>query len=50
MSAITPIDTLPSPDRQQYSNETNNHEYEDQIVQEFNHLLEKSKRLFNGLR
>jgi hypothetical protein len=39
MTAITPI-----------SNENNSHEYEEKIVQEFAHLLEKSKQLFNGLR
>ncbi|CAF3820129.1 unnamed protein product [Adineta steineri] len=32
------------------SNQNNGHESEDKIVQEFGHLLEKSKQLFNGLR
>ncbi|CAF1412934.1 unnamed protein product, partial [Adineta steineri] len=32
------------------SNQNNGHENEDKIVQEFGHLLEKSKQLFNGLR
>ncbi len=51
MTAITPIDQFASPSNQKYSNENNNnHEFEDKIVQEFNHLLEKSKQLFNGLR
>lgn len=42
MAAVAPIDTLLLTDNQQ--------ENEDKIVQEFNHLLEKSKHLFNGLR
>jgi hypothetical protein len=50
MAAVTPIDKLASPGSHQYSNENINHESEDKIVQEFSHLLEKSKHLFNGLR
>jgi hypothetical protein len=50
MAAVTPIDKLPSTDKNKYLNEDNHHEDEDKIIQEFNHLLEKSKHLFNGLR
>ena len=35
---------------QAHLNEGNGDDYEDKIVQEFSHLLEKSKQLFNGLR
>jgi hypothetical protein len=50
MATVTPIDKLASPGNHQYFNENINHEDEDKIVQEFSHLLEKSKQLFNGLR
>lgn len=42
MAAVAPIDKLSLADNHQESDE--------KIVQEFNHLLEKSKHLFNGLR
>ena len=48
--SIIPIDKLASPGNHQYSSQNNGHEDEDKIVQEFSHLLEKSKQLFNGLR
>ena len=50
MTAITPIDQFASPSKEKYSEQTNNHEHEEKIVQEFSHLLDKSKQLFNGLR
>ena len=34
----------------QYLNEGHGDDYDEKIVQEFSHLLEKSKQLFNGLR
>ncbi len=49
-ASMTPTDKLASPGNHQYSDQNNSHEDEDKIVQEFNHLLEKSKQLFNGLR
>jgi len=48
--SMIPNDKLASPGNHQYSSQNNSHEDEDKIVQEFNHLLEKSKQLFNGLR
>jgi hypothetical protein len=39
MTAIAPI-----------ANDIDTDEHEEKIVQEFAHLLEKSKQLFNGLR
>jgi hypothetical protein len=39
-----------TPTEQQHLAEGNGDDYEDKIVQEFSHLLEKSKQLFNGLR
>jgi len=39
-----------SPDNPSQHHDDQNDEFEDKIVQEFGHLLEKSKQLFNGLR
>jgi hypothetical protein len=39
-----------TPTEPQPLNEGNGEDYEEKIVQEFSHLLEKSKQLFNGLR
>lgn len=50
MSTSIAVDQFASPEHQQYSHENHNHESEEKIVQEFTHLLEKSKQLFNGLR
>jgi len=46
-AGMTPTEKNTSTDDQQHLNEDNN---EDKIVQEFSHLLEKSKQVFNGLR
>ncbi|CAF3648141.1 unnamed protein product [Rotaria sordida] len=48
--SLTSTDKIPSSGNHEYSKENNDQEYEDKIVQEFSHLLEKSKQLFNGLR
>ena len=45
--AVTSNERMTSIGDQQSSNEDG---YDDKIVQEFSHLLEKSKQLFNGLR
>ena len=50
MSTNTPVDQFASPEHQHYSTENHHQESEEKIVQEFTHLLEKSKQLFNGLR
>jgi len=39
-----------TPTEKNTSNDDQEHLNEDKIVQEFSHLLEKSKQLFNGLR
>ncbi|CAF1021702.1 unnamed protein product [Adineta steineri] len=49
-AGMTPTEKTSSPANQQHLNETHGDDYEDKIVQEFSHLLEKSKQLFNGLR
>ncbi|CAF4633078.1 unnamed protein product [Rotaria sp. Silwood1] len=49
-TGVSSIDKNASPGDQQRLNEGNGNDYEDKIVQEFSHLLEKSKQLFNGLR
>ncbi len=47
---MTPTEKNASSGDQQYVNEGNEDDFEEKIVQEFSHLLEKSKQLFNGLR
>ncbi|CAF4577053.1 unnamed protein product, partial [Rotaria sp. Silwood2] len=49
-ASLTPTDKLASSGNYEYLNENHDQECEDKIVQEFSHLLEKSKQLFNGLR
>ncbi|CAF0734692.1 unnamed protein product [Adineta ricciae] len=49
-AGMTPTETNTSPTDQQHLHEQQNEEYEDKVIQEFSHLLEKSKQLFNGLR
>ncbi|UJR26903.1 hypothetical protein I4U23_008213 [Adineta vaga] len=49
-AGMTPTEKNTSPTDQQQFNENHNEDYEEKIVQEFGHLLEKSKQLFNGLR
>ena len=49
-AGMTPTETNTSPTDQQHLHEHQNEEYEDKVIQEFSHLLEKSKQLFNGLR
>jgi hypothetical protein len=46
-AGMTPTE---KPGDQQHLNEGNGDDYDDKIIQEFGHLLEKSKQLFNGLR
>jgi hypothetical protein len=48
--SMTPTEKNASPGDHQHLNEGNGDDFEDKIVQEFSHLLEKSKQLFNGLR
>lgn len=47
---MTPTDKLASSGSNPVFNENNGNDNEDKIVQEFTHLLDKSKQLFNGLR
>ncbi|CAM4744582.1 unnamed protein product [Rotaria magnacalcarata] len=47
---MTPIDKLVSSGNYQDLKENDGLDSEDKIVQEFTHLLDKSKQLFNGLR
>ncbi|CAF1368319.1 unnamed protein product [Rotaria sp. Silwood1] len=49
-TSLTPTDKLAASGNYEYLNENNDQEFEDKIVEEFTHLLEKSKQLFNGLR
>lgn len=49
-ASMTPTEKTVSPADYHHSDEGNGDEFEDKIVQEFSHLLEKSKQLFNGLR
>lgn len=49
-TGINPVEKNATPVDQQRLNESTGSEYDDKIVQEFSHLLEKSKQLFNGLR
>ena len=47
---MTPTEKNVSPSNYQHLHDGSADDYEDKIVQEFSHLLEKSKQLFNGLR
>lgn len=47
---MIPTDKLTMSGNYQYLNENQDGDNEEKIVQEFAHLLEKSKQLFNGLR
>ena len=47
---MSAIDRTASPGEQILSTEPLSDDLEEKIVQEFAHLLEKSKQLFNGLR
>jgi hypothetical protein len=49
-TGMIPTEKNASPADQQDINEGNGDDFEEKIVQEFSHLLEKSKQLFNGLR
>jgi hypothetical protein len=47
---MTANNRMASPGEELLSTEPFSDDLEDKIVQEFAHLLEKSKQLFNGLR
>ncbi len=49
-TGMIPTEKNASPGDQQDITEGNGDDFEEKIVQEFSHLLEKSKQLFNGLR
>jgi hypothetical protein len=49
-TGMTPTEKIIVHSDPQHLNEGNGQDFEDKIVQEFSHLLEKSKQLFNGLR